>query len=75
MSKTKPRRHLTGQERVTILRRHLVEKVPVSDLCEEHGIHPTLFYRWQKDWFEHGALVFDTAVEQPWWLRWPVHNT
>jgi transposase len=61
MSKTNARRHLTGQEKVAILRRHLVEKVPVSDLCEEHGIHPTLFYRWQKDWFEHGAMLFDGA--------------
>lgn len=59
MSKTKPRRHFTGQEKVAILRRHLVERVPVSDLCQEHGIHPTLFYRWQKDRFEQGAVVFD----------------
>ncbi len=59
MSNAKRRRHFTGQEKVAILRRHLVEKAPVSDLCEEHGIHPTLFYRWQKDWFEQGALVFD----------------
>ena len=59
MSSTKERRHFTGQEKVAILRRHLLEKVPVSDLCEEHWIHPTLFYRWQKDWFEQGAVVFD----------------
>ena len=37
-----------------------MEKVPVSDLCEEHGLHPTVFYRWQKEWFEQGAVVFDT---------------
>ena len=55
MSSAKRRRHFTGAEKVAILRRHLVEKVPVSDLCEEHGIHPTLFYRWQKDWFEQGG--------------------
>ena len=59
MSSAKRRRHFTGAEKVAILRRHLVEKVPVSDLCEEHGIHPTLLYRWQKDWFEQGAVVFD----------------
>jgi transposase-like protein len=52
--------HFTGQEKVAILRRHLVEKVPVSDLCEEHGLHPTLFYRWQKDLFENGAACFDS---------------
>ena len=61
MSSTKQRRHFTGQEKVAILRRHLVERVAVSDLCEEHGIHPTLFYRWQKDWFEQGAVVFDSS--------------
>ena len=25
---------------MAILRRHLLEKVPISDLCEEHGLHP-----------------------------------
>jgi transposase-like protein len=57
MSGTRQRRHFTGQEKVGILRRHLVEKVPVSDLCEEHGIHPTLFHRWQKDWFDRVRLA------------------
>jgi transposase-like protein len=60
MSSTKERQHFTGQEKVAILRRHLVEKVPVSDLCEEHRLNPTVFYRWQKEWFERGAVVFDT---------------
>jgi len=59
MSSAKERRHFTGQEKVAILRRHLVDKVAVSDLCEEHRINPTLFYRWQKDLFEQGAVVFD----------------
>ena len=60
MSQAKERRHFTGPEKVAILRRHLVEKVPVSDLCEEHGLHPTVFYRWQKDLFEHAAAGFDS---------------
>jgi len=46
MSSTRERRHFTGLEKVAILRRHLVDKVPVSDLCEEQRINPTLFYRW-----------------------------
>jgi len=61
MSNTKERRHFTGQEKVAILRRYLVDKVPVSDLCEEHRLHPTMFYRWQKDLFEQGAAVFDAS--------------
>jgi len=60
MSSTRERRHFTGLEKVAILRRHLVDKVPVSDLCEEQRINPTLFYRWQKDLFEQGAVVFDS---------------
>ena len=42
MSGTRARRHFTGQEKVAILRRHLVERAPVSDLCEEHRINPTI---------------------------------
>jgi transposase-like protein len=46
---------------VAILRLHLLEKKPVSDLCDQHGIHPTLFYRWQKEFFENGAAAFENA--------------
>ncbi len=52
------RRKFTGEEKMAILRRHLVEKVPVSDVCDQAGIHPTLFYRWQKELFENGASAF-----------------
>ncbi len=52
------RKHYTAEEKVAILRRHFLEKVPVSDLCEEKGIHPTVFYRWQKELFENGAAAF-----------------
>ena len=55
---TKQRKRYTAEEKVAILRRHFLEKVPVSDLCEETGIHPTLFYRWQKEFFENGAAAF-----------------
>jgi transposase-like protein len=56
----KGRKHYTGEEKVTILRRHLLDKVPVSDLCEELGLQPTVFYRWQKQFFENGAAVFQS---------------
>ena len=58
MSNAKERRHFTGQEKVAILRRHLIEGVAVSALCEEHRLPPTAFYRWQKDFFENGAAAF-----------------
>jgi transposase len=60
----KERKHYTAEEKVAILRRHLLDKVPVSDLCEELGLQPTVFYRWQKEFFENGAAAFQTT-ERP----------
>ena len=54
----KTRKHYTGEEKVAILRRHLLEQEPVSKLCDELGLQPTVFYRWQKEFFENGAAVF-----------------
>lgn len=54
----KERKHYSAEEKVAILRRHLLDKVPVSDLCEERGLQPTVFYRWQKEFFENGAAAF-----------------
>jgi transposase len=44
----KPLRHYSAEQKIAILREHLIEQVPVSELCEKHHIHPTLFYQWQK---------------------------
>ena len=54
----KPRKHYTGDEKVAILRRHLLEKEAISKLCDELGLQPTVFYRWQKEFFENGAAAF-----------------
>ena len=56
------RRHFTGAQKLAILREHLIEKVPISDVCQKHGIQPTLFYLWQKKLFEDGAVVFETKA-------------
>src|SRR5712672_3196065 len=67
----KARRHHSAEQKVTILRRHLLEKAPVSDLCEEFGLQPTVFYRWQKEFFENGAAAFQQKVRsnQPGYRR------
>jgi transposase len=54
----KTRRHFSGPEKVAILKRLLLEKTPLSDLCDEPGIGPNLFYRWQKEFFENGHAAF-----------------
>jgi len=53
------RKHLSPEQKVSIVRRHLVEKVPISNLCDEFGIHATQVYAWQKQLFENGALAFE----------------
>jgi len=55
----KTRRQYTPEQKVKILREHLVEHVPVSDLCDRHGIHPTMLYQWQKTFFEKGTAAFE----------------
>jgi transposase-like protein len=56
------RKHYTAEEKVAILRRHLLEKEPISKLCDEWGLQPTVFYRWQKEFFENGAAAFQTRA-------------
>ncbi|MBV8841466.1 MAG: transposase [Bryobacterales bacterium] len=55
----KQRKHYAPEEKVAILRRHLLEKEPISKLCDEVGLQPTVFYRWQKELFENGAAAFE----------------
>jgi transposase len=52
------RKQLSPEEKVAAIRRHLVENVPVSDLCDELGVHPNQYYNWQKQFFENGAAAF-----------------
>ena len=53
------RRNYLAAEKVKILRQHLLEKVPISQVCDQHGIAPTQFYQWQKIFFENGSAAFE----------------
>ena len=55
----KKRKHYRPDEKVSMIRRHLIDGVQVSDLCEEHGLRPTVYYRWQKEFFEGGVAAFE----------------
>ena len=57
----KQRRHFAGAEKVAILKRHLVDKVPISDLCDELGLYPNLVYGWLKEFFENGHRAFENG--------------
>jgi transposase-like protein len=56
---SKKRKKYTPEQKVQILKKHLVDRVPLSDLCDQYGLHPTVFYRWQKAFFENGAQAFN----------------
>lgn len=57
----KKRHNYSAQEKVAILKRHLVDRVPISDLCDEYHLQPTVFYRWQKQFFGNGAISLKTT--------------
>lgn len=54
----KKRHNYTPEEKVAILKRHLIDRVPISELCDEYLLQPKLFYDWQKQFFEQGAAAF-----------------
>lgn len=60
---TRQRRHYSPEHKVALLREHLVDKVPVSDIWEKNGIAVNLFYLWQKTFFENGQAAF-TATDK-----------
>jgi transposase-like protein len=61
MSDKQTRRHFTPQEKVAIVKRHLLEGVAISTVCDEFQINPTLFYQWQRQLFENAHLTFDNG--------------
>jgi transposase len=61
MDMANKRKKFSPEEKVRLLRLHLVEKVPVSDICDQHGLNPNVFYRWQQQFFENGSAAFEKA--------------
>ncbi|ABK43881.1 transposase IS3/IS911 family protein [Magnetococcus marinus MC-1] len=51
------KRRYTAAQKVSYVRRHLVEKVVLSDICDEVGIQPSQYYGWQKALFENGEAA------------------
>jgi len=54
----------SAEEKVRIIRLHLVEKRPISDICDEIGLNPNVFYNWQKQFFENGAAAFEKSGDK-----------
>ena len=56
---SKPRRRHTAQK-AELLRQHVAEKKPVSEVCNEAEIQPSLFYTWQRDYWLEPIRCFRT---------------
>ncbi len=57
------RKQFQAAEKVSIIRKHLIEKEGVSDLCDKYGMAPSVYYRWQKQFFEGGEKAFETTKD------------
>ena len=59
------RRQFTTEQKVALLQRHLVDKEPVSKICEEEKIQPSVFYQWLRQALSNlaGALAPEAANE------------
>ncbi len=56
---SKIRRHWSSEDKIKLLRRHLIEKVPISTICGEERLAPSLFHRWQEQLFGNAALALE----------------
>lgn len=52
-------KRVSAEKKIEIVKAHLLEKKPVSELSEAHGISPKNIYLWQNQLFSNGALVFE----------------
>ena len=57
MSKRSRRRH-TPEQKAALLRQHLVDKKPVSEICSAAEIQPSVFYKWERDLLESAPSLF-----------------
>ena len=55
----KKRRQFSPEEKAVILRRHLADKIPIADLCDEYKIQPSLLYQWQRQLLDNAAVALE----------------
>ena len=64
-AKRASRRRFPSEEKIRILLEGVRAEVSVAELCRREGIHPTVYYKWLKDFMEAGKnrLRGDTKRE------------
>ncbi|MEQ8786572.1 MAG: transposase, partial [Pirellulaceae bacterium] len=61
LTENRRRRHFSDNQKAVIVRRHLADKVPVSDLADEYQIQPSLIYLWIKQVLDQAERAFHHA--------------
>ena len=57
-SNERKRRNFGEDQKAAIVRRHLADKVPVSDLADEYLIQPSLIYLWIRQVLDQAERAF-----------------
>ena len=64
MNQTQKRRQFAAEQKAGVVRRHLIGKVPVSDLADELGVQPSQIHQCVKQVLDQAAKVFDRPAGQ-----------
>jgi transposase-like protein len=57
----KKRRSFSSEQKAAILREHLIDKTPVSDVCDKHGLQPSVFYDWQRALMNNADVALEAG--------------
>ena len=58
---SKQHRRFGAEKKALIVRRHLAEKVPVSDLADEFGVQPSQIHTWVKQVLDQAEKAFERS--------------
>ena len=61
---TRSRRTFTAKEKAAVVKHYMVNKIPVSNLCDELGLQPTQIFQWQKQLFDNAHAAFAKSGEE-----------
>ena len=58
---SRARNYFTAEKKARIVRRHLADNVPVSDLADEFGVQPSQIHMWVKQVFDQAEKAFERS--------------
>lgn len=57
------RKHYSASRKVEIVREHLENQIPISELSRRYGIHPNMIHKWKKMLFENAVDNFSSSKQ------------